>query len=136
MDYFEYKGQDLYAEDVRLDWLFADKVGTPSYIYSQRTMLEHYRKLVDAFAEVSAEVHYSVKACSNLAVLRLFAAQRSPEPRHRLVIGLLRRLSQLASSGIDLGRELKLRDCTEGVARLELQDPESFVCGREGKVFE
>jgi len=45
MDYFEYKGQDLYAEDVRLDWLFADKVGTPCYVYSQRTMLELLNQL-------------------------------------------------------------------------------------------
>ncbi len=61
------------------------------------------------------------------AVLRLFAAQRSPEPRHHLVIGLLRRLSQLAASGIDLGRDELLADALVRIARMRGLVPDALA---------
>lgn len=72
MDYFEYRGGRLFAENVAVSDI-VDQVGTPVYIYSERTLFEHYDKLLHAFADVDPLICYSVKSCSNLAVLRLLA---------------------------------------------------------------
>ncbi|TET37513.1 MAG: diaminopimelate decarboxylase [Planctomycetota bacterium] len=72
MDYFGYRDGTLFAEDVPVPDI-VKKVGTPVYIYSTRTFLEHYRKVVDAFAEVDPLICYSVKANGNLSVLKKLA---------------------------------------------------------------
>jgi diaminopimelate decarboxylase len=73
MNHFHYKGDELYCEDVPLREIAA-KVGTPTYIYSQATIERHFRVFDEAFARRKHLICYSVKANSNLAVLRsLFA---------------------------------------------------------------
>lgn len=69
---FSYKNGSLYCEDVNLSGL-ADEHGTPLYVYSAATILDHYRRLDAALAGVDHEVAYAVKANSNLSVLRLLA---------------------------------------------------------------
>jgi diaminopimelate decarboxylase len=81
MDYFNYLRGELKVEDVSVADL-AEKHGTPLYIYSARTILEHYRKLRDAFAGaggLSQEplICYSVKANSNLSILKLMKDEGS-----------------------------------------------------------
>ena len=73
MHHFTYRqgvggGSILHAEDLSLADL-ADSVGTPFYCYSTATLERHYRVFADAFEGLDAEVCYSVKANSNLAVL-------------------------------------------------------------------
>ena len=70
---FSYKNGSLYCEDVELAEL-AVAYGTPLYVYSAATILDHYHRLDAALAGVEHEVAYAVKANSNLAVLRLLAA--------------------------------------------------------------
>lgn len=73
MNHFTYRGDELYCEDVRLADIAAG-VGTPTYVYSHATLTRHFRVFDDAFAARRHLVCFSVKACSNLAVLRsLFA---------------------------------------------------------------
>ncbi len=69
MDYFNYKKNTLYAENVDINVL-AEKYGTPLYVYSKRTFLEHFRKVKDAFAGMDTLICYSVKANSNGAILK------------------------------------------------------------------
>ncbi len=69
MNHFHYKGDELYCEDVPLREIAA-KVGTPTYIYSYATLERHYRVFDEAFAKRKHLICYSVKANSNLAVLR------------------------------------------------------------------
>ena len=69
---FSYKNGSLYCEDVDLATLAAE-YGTPLYVYSAATILDHYRRLDAALAGVNHEVAYAVKANSNLSVLRLLA---------------------------------------------------------------
>ena len=45
MDYFNYLRGELRVEDVSVQEI-AEKHGTPVYVYSGRTILEHYRKLL------------------------------------------------------------------------------------------
>jgi diaminopimelate decarboxylase len=73
MDYFEYRGGRLYAENVAVSDIVAE-VGTPAFIYSERTLLDHYDKIAHAFRELDPLICYSVKSCSNLAVLGVLAA--------------------------------------------------------------
>lgn len=69
---FCYRNESLHCEDVDLQALAAEH-GTPLYVYSAGTILDHYRRLDAALAGVDHEVAYAVKANSNLSVLRLLA---------------------------------------------------------------
>ncbi len=69
MHQFAYKGGVLHAEDVSLDAL-ASEVGTPFYCYSTATLERHYKVFADAFSGADVLVCYSIKANSNIAVLR------------------------------------------------------------------
>jgi len=76
MDYFEYKGGELHCEGVPVATIAAEH-GTPLYVYSSRTILEHYARLAEAFAAADPLICFSVKSCANLAVLRLLAGAGS-----------------------------------------------------------
>ncbi len=68
MHQFQYKNGEFYAEDVRIQDV-AKKVGTPFYLYSYNTLIDHYKKLEKAFASVKPLICYSAKANSSLAIL-------------------------------------------------------------------
>jgi diaminopimelate decarboxylase len=72
MDYFNYRDEQLYAEEVDLADI-AEVYGTPCYIYSRATIERHWRAFDVAFAGVEHLICYAVKANSNLAVLNLMA---------------------------------------------------------------
>jgi len=76
MNHFQYAGDELRAEEVPLATI-ASEVGTPCYVYSLATLRRHYRVFDEAFASAPHIVCYSVKANSNLAVLRTFAREGS-----------------------------------------------------------
>ena len=61
---------ELVCEGVSLDTI-AEAVGTPVYVYSARAIREQYDALDRALAPVPHRLHYSMKANSNLALLRL-----------------------------------------------------------------
>jgi diaminopimelate decarboxylase len=69
---FSYKNASLFCESVELQAL-ANEYGTPLYVYSAGTIIDHYTRLDAALAGVEHEVAYAVKANSNLSVLRLLA---------------------------------------------------------------
>jgi diaminopimelate decarboxylase len=73
MHHFQYRGPqaeaELYCEDVPLAKIAAE-VGTPVYVYSHATLERHFRVFDDALAGHRHLICYSVKANSNLAVLR------------------------------------------------------------------
>jgi diaminopimelate decarboxylase len=76
MNHFEYRNREMFAEEVPLKRI-AREVGTPAYIYSLATLKRHYKVFDQAFAEVPHIVCFSVKANSNLALLRTFAKEGS-----------------------------------------------------------
>jgi diaminopimelate decarboxylase len=69
---FRYRHGQLYCEDVDLARV-ADKFGTPVYVYSAGTILDHYRRLDAALAPLDHLICYAVKANSNRAILKLLA---------------------------------------------------------------
>ena len=72
MNHFGYRDGELWCEDVPLARIAAE-VGTPTYVYSSATITRHYRVFDDALAGAPHQIHYSVKANSNIAILRLLA---------------------------------------------------------------
>ena len=71
MNYFTYKDNRLFAEDVAIGDLAAH-LGTPLYVYSARTLRRHYRVLSEAFTGTDSLICFAMKALSNLSILKLF----------------------------------------------------------------
>lgn len=72
MDYFQYKNNELYAEDCQVNAL-ANHYGTPCYIYSRKTLERHWHAFDHAVNDHPHLICYAVKANSNLAVLNILA---------------------------------------------------------------
>ncbi|MDU0353151.1 diaminopimelate decarboxylase [Paraglaciecola aquimarina] len=72
MDYFAYKNQQLFAEDVALEEV-AKQFGTPCYVYSKATIERHWHAFNNAAGKQPHLICYAVKANSNLAVLNVMA---------------------------------------------------------------
>lgn len=73
MDFFNYQGNELYAEEVKVSEL-AKEFGTPLYIYSQKTFERHFKAFNDPLKNHKHLVCYAVKANSNINILRELAA--------------------------------------------------------------
>ncbi len=71
MHFFEYQRGELFCEGVPLEQIAAD-LGTPVYIYSEKTLQRHVRVFDEAFATVPHLICYAVKANSNVNLLRRF----------------------------------------------------------------
>jgi diaminopimelate decarboxylase len=69
---FRYRDGHLYCEDIDLADV-AEKFGTPTYVYSAGTILDHYARLDAALAPLDHLICYAVKANSNRAILKLLA---------------------------------------------------------------
>ena len=74
MHYFNFKNNDLYCEDTSLRSLI-EKWDTPLYLYSHRTLCRHFEVFDSAFERYPHLVCFSVKANSNLALLKIFITQ-------------------------------------------------------------
>lgn len=72
MDAFNYRGGELFAEEVALSAI-AERFGTPTYVYSRAHIEAQYRSYTDALHGVDHLVCFAVKANSNLGVLNLLA---------------------------------------------------------------
>ena len=72
MHFFHYRDGKLHCEDVDLGRA-AEKFGTPLYVYSAGTILDHYTRLDAGIASLDHLICYAVKANSNRSILRLLA---------------------------------------------------------------
>ena len=71
MDDFEYKNEYLYCENLPIIEI-VEKVKTPCYIYSFKTLKRHFEAFDNAFENINHITCYSVKANSNLSILNIF----------------------------------------------------------------
>src|SRR4051794_37518514 len=69
---FRYIRNKLFCEGVAVETL-VKQFGTPLYVYSQRTLTEHFRKLDRALAPLDHLICFAMKSNSNLSVLRTLA---------------------------------------------------------------
>jgi diaminopimelate decarboxylase len=109
MHHFSYHNGILHAEDVSLDTL-AREVGTPFYCYSTATLERHYRVFAEAFAGHDTLICYSIKANSNLSVIKTLAREGAGmdvvsegELRRALAVGVPP--SRIVFSGVGKTRE-------------------------------
>jgi diaminopimelate decarboxylase len=72
MNYFDYKDNELYCEEVAVEAI-AREVGTPFYLYSTRTLKRHFTAFAEAFAGIPHIICFAVKSNSNIAILKSFA---------------------------------------------------------------
>jgi diaminopimelate decarboxylase len=72
MHHFRYLQGSLHAENVDLQTL-AEQHGTPLYVYSKETIVDHYTRLDQGLSRLDHMICYAVKANSNLAVLSTIA---------------------------------------------------------------
>lgn len=70
MQFFEYKDQELFCEDIKISEIAGD-VKTPFYLYSYATLERHFRVFNEAFNGIDHIVCFSMKSCSNGAILRI-----------------------------------------------------------------
>ena len=68
-------GAVLYCDEIPLSKL-AERYGTPLYVYSARTIRERAEAFQRAFRKARHTICYSVKANSNLSILRMLAGMR------------------------------------------------------------
>lgn len=76
MDYFNYRDNRLFAEDVAIEDITKEH-GSPCYIYSRATFERHWRAFDEALSAHEHLVCFAVKANSNLAVLNVLAKMGS-----------------------------------------------------------
>ncbi len=69
---FRYVGRKLYCEGVAVETL-AQQYGTPLYVYSHRTLTEHFQKLQRALSPLDHLICFAAKSNSNAAVIRTLA---------------------------------------------------------------
>ncbi len=72
VDRFAYIDGRLQCEQVLAESI-AQAAGTPCYVYSRGTLVDHYRRLADAFSPLDPLICYSIKSCANLSVCRVLA---------------------------------------------------------------
>lgn len=72
MDHFNYKNQQLFAEDVAVADIIAQH-GTPAYIYSRATLERHWHAFNNAFGDHPHLICFAVKSNSNIALLNVMA---------------------------------------------------------------
>ena len=70
MHAFHYRDGHLFCEEFDVA-VAAERFGTPLYLYSAGTILDHYGRLDEALAGLDHLICYAIKANSNHAILRL-----------------------------------------------------------------
>ena len=76
MDDFKYRDGQLHCEDVNLDEL-AQRSGTPTFVYSRHTLIEHFDGIREAFVDLDPLICFSIKSCGNVNICRLLADRGS-----------------------------------------------------------
>ena len=69
---FNYKDKELYCEDVSIAKI-AEDIGTPFYLYSHKTLTNHFKNFNEEFSTIPHIVCFAVKENPNISVLKLFA---------------------------------------------------------------
>ncbi|HOL22225.1 MAG TPA: diaminopimelate decarboxylase, partial [bacterium] len=72
--FFRYKNGRFYAEDKAVEDI-AERYGTPCYVYSYHSLVSKIKKFKEAFDGINTLICYSIKANSNLSILKIIKEQ-------------------------------------------------------------
>ncbi len=71
---FKMTRNTLHCERVPIHQI-VEEVGTPVYVYSYKTLVDHFRKLKSAFKKIKPLICFSVKSNGNMAILKLLVGE-------------------------------------------------------------
>ncbi len=74
MNYFYYKDNKLYCEDIPVHELI-EELGTPLYVYSKNQIIENFREIAGAVSGANTTICYALKANSNPSILKLLVQE-------------------------------------------------------------
>ena len=74
MQEFAYCDNELMVEDLKLREV-AERFGTPLYVYSKRSIVDHCRHIEQAFGTCEHVTCYALKANGNRALLKIIASE-------------------------------------------------------------
>ncbi|MBF0511255.1 MAG: diaminopimelate decarboxylase [Candidatus Omnitrophica bacterium] len=66
---FKFKNDELYCEDVKVSSI-VKRVGTPFYLYSYKTLTDHFLKIRKAFLKLNPIICFAMKSNGNLSVIK------------------------------------------------------------------
>ena len=72
MKFFKYKKNKLYCENVKVVDI-CKNIKTPFYVYSSNAIIRNYNNLRNLMKGMNSIIAYSVKANSNISVLKILA---------------------------------------------------------------
>lgn len=143
MDHFNYKNQQLFAEDVAVADIIAQH-GTPAYIYSRATLERHWHAFNNAFGDHPHLICFAVKSNSNIALLNVMARLGSgfdivSQGELERVIAAGGEPSKVVFSGVakshaEIARALEVGICCFNVESLSELKRINQVAGEMGKV--
>jgi diaminopimelate decarboxylase len=147
MNHFQRKGAEIHCEDVPLSRIAAE-VGTPVYVYSAATLERHFRVFDEALAGLDHLICYSVKANSNLSILRLlfglgagadivsggelFRALKAGCPASKIVFSGVGKTDDEMRAGLEAG--VKAFN-VESLAELDALDAVARALGKRARVL-
>ena len=72
MNDFQYVNNELWCEECPITTI-AKEIHTPFYLYSHKTLSNHFKVFDKSFADIHHIICFAAKANSNLSILRIFA---------------------------------------------------------------
>ncbi|MBU0485099.1 MAG: diaminopimelate decarboxylase [Proteobacteria bacterium] len=148
MHHFTFQDDKMFCESVPVEKI-ARTVGTPFYLYSAATLTQHFKAFDDPFSDIPHISCFATKACSNIAILKLFAnlgggadivsggelfraLQAGVDPKRIVYSGVGKTESEMEyglQSGIlqfNVESEQELEALQKTAARLKMKAPVSF----------
>ena len=143
MDFFQYKNEQLYVEDLPVKQL-AEEFGTPLYIYSRATLERHWHAFDSALGEHPHLICYAVKANSNIGILNVMAKLGSgfdivSQGELERVLAAGREASKVVFSGVAKSRAEIMRALEVGIRCFNVESIAELhrinqIAGEMGKV--
>lgn len=143
MNFFQYKHNKLYAEDIPVQQL-AEQFGTPLYIYSRATLEHHWHAFDAAFGKRPHLICFAVKSCSNIGVLNIMAKLGSgfdivSQGELERVLAAGGDASKVVFSGVAKSREEIMRALEVGIRCFNVESVSELkhinqIAGEMGKI--
>ena len=143
MDFFQYKNDRLYAENLPVQQL-AEQFGTPLYVYSRATLERHWHAFDSALGEHPHLICFAVKSCSNIGVLSVMAKLGSgfdivSQGELERVLAVGGDPSKVVFSGVAKSREEIMRGLEVGIRCFNVESLSelkhiNLIAGEMGKI--
>lgn len=143
MNFFQYKNNKLYAEDIPVQQL-AEQFGTPLYVYSRATLERHWHAFDSAFGNRPHLICFAVKSCSNIGVLNIMAELGSgfdivSQGELERVLAAGGDASKVVFSGVAKSREEIMRALEVGIRCFNVESVSELkhinqIAGEMGKI--